>query len=372
MVLVQRRSVRASAVTLWTNGSWPRRWNRYAPDVHEGAGESLFDLPVPSALAEEEPDVRAVVEHIPDPDDDVALHEVAEWFLRQDPDGDRFATVLRESLDQVLDGPRTMRFRYSELRKTEKTHVGTIVEINLGKEFDLADGTQMDYCVAGHDVDCKYSMSLGGWELPLESLGHLVLLTWADDDTSRWAAGLWRVDPRHLGRGAGNRDRKKKMLVSGRERVRWLWRDAALSENLLLHLPAQVVEQIFQPRSGQQRINELFRLVQGRIIRRDVVLTVAQQKDGPRRARMAREAKYLGGEGIIVLGHYEWDVTVARSLGLPVPRSGEWVSARVAPTENEGPGTFLAESHWWRLAEPDEWVSAAPRVPRSRALGDAD
>lgn len=340
--------------------------------MHEVTSESLFDLPESAVLPDEEIDLQAVVGHIPEPDEDVALHQVAEWFLRKDPDGDRFATVLRDSLDQVLDGPRTMRFRYADLRKTEKTHVGTIVEINLGKEFDLADGSEMDYHVAGHDVDCKYSMSLGGWELPLESLGHLVLLTWADDDMSRWAAGLWRVDPRHLGRGAGNRDRKKKMLVSGRERIRWLWRDATLSENLLLHLPTDVVGRIFGARNGQQRINELFRLVQGRIIRRDVVLTVAQQKDGPRRARMAREEKYLGGEGIIVLGHYEWDVRVAQSLGLPVPRSGEWVSARVAPADVERPATFHADGCWWRLADPDEWVPAAPQVPRSRALGDTD
>jgi hypothetical protein len=215
-------------------------------------------------------------------------------------------------------------------------------------------------------------MFVGGWELPLESLGHLVLLTWADDEASRWSAGLWRVDPRYLGRGAGNRDRKKKMLRSGQERIRWLWRNEALPENLLLHLPQPVVERIFRPRSGQQRINELFRSVQGRIIRRDVVLTVAQQKDGPRRARMAREDRYLGREGIIVLGHYEWDVAVARALGLPVPRSGEWVSARVSSADAEGPATFEAGGTRWRLAGPEEWVSSAPRVPRSRSLGDPD
>lgn len=358
---------------MWTKRANRRLCTRYAPGVRGGGGgESLFDLPdLPGATADE-PDLEHIVQENPEPGDDGALGEVAQWFLRQDPEGDRFATVLRESLDQVLDGPRTMRFRYADLRKTEKTHVGTIVEINLGKEFDLEDGVAMDYRVAGHEVDCKYSMSFGGWELPLESLGHLVLLTWADDDASRWSAGLWRVDPRHLGRGAGNRDRKKKMLKSGHERVVWLWRDRNLPENLLLHLPPAVVERIFAPKSGQQRINELFRSVQHRIIRRDVVLTVAQQKDGPRRARMARETKYLGREGIIVLGHYEWDVAVARALGLPVPRSGEWVSARVAPAEAPGAPTFEAEGVLWRLAESEEWVSAAPRVPRSRALGETD
>ncbi|GAA3815427.1 hypothetical protein CSO01_37300 [Cellulomonas soli] len=280
--------------------------------------------------------------------------------------------MLRDSLDQVLDGPRTMRFRYADLRKTEKTHVGTIVEINLGKAFDLADGSEMDYRIADHEVDCKYSMFMGGWELPLESLGHLVLLTWTDDQASLWSAGLWRVDPRYLGRGAGNRDRKKKMLKSGQERIRWLWQNGDLPENLLLHLPGSVVERIFTHRNGQQRINELFRSVQGRIIRRDVVLTVAQQKDGPRRARMAREERYLGGEGIIVLGHYEWDVAVARTLGLPEPSSGEWVSARVAPADGADPATFEADGARWRLAEPEEWVPSAPRVPRSRSLGDPD
>lgn len=341
-------------------------------DVRDGPDESLFDLLDAPGARDDVPDLHLIAASIPETAEDRALREVAAWFLEKDPAGERFATVLRDSLDQVLDGPRTMRFRYSDLRKTEKTHVGTIVEINLGKEFDLADGVIMDYQVAGQEVDCKYSMFFGGWELPLESLGHLVLLTWADDDASRWSAGLWRVDPRHLGRGEGNRDRKKKMLKSGHEHVRWLWRDRALPENLLLHLPLPVLERVFHPTSGQQRINELFRSVQGRIIRRDVILTVAQQKDGPRRARMAREEKYLGGEGIIVLGHYEWDVAVARALGLPVPRSGEWVSARVAPADGPGASTFEAERLWWRLAGPDEWVSAAPRVPRSRSLGETD
>lgn len=308
---------------------------------------------------------------LPPPGDDSDLDRVRIWLLRQDPDGSRFARVLRESLDQVLDGPRTGRFRYSDLRKTEKTHVGTIVEINIGKEFEFPDGEVTDYRIAGVEVDCKYSMSRTGWAIPIEAIGHIVMVTWADDNVSKWSVGLWRVDPRHLNAG-NNRDRKKTIAKSGRENITWLWEEADLDENLLLHLDPATLAAIFAHEGkmkGQKRINELFRRVRGRIIRREVVLTVAQQKDGPRRARMAREPNQLGSEGVIVLGHYEWDVAIAKELRLPIPKSGEWVSARVVPASCESPEPyFRVDSECWRLAADEDPTHAAPVVPRSRSL----
>ncbi|MDZ4827141.1 MAG: NaeI family type II restriction endonuclease [Actinomycetota bacterium] len=296
------------------------------------------------------------------------LERVATWLLDRDLDGQRTAAVLRESIDQVLDGPRTGRFRYEDLRKTEKTHVGTIVEINLGKEFDLADGDTTDYRIAGIEVDCKYSMRLGGWELPLESLGHIVLLLWADDAQGCWSAGLWRVDEAHLS-GQGNRDRKRKMSRAGQDQIRWLWQRWPLEENLLLHLPAEELEAIFRHGGGQQRINELFRLVQGRIVRREVVLTVARQKDGPKRARDARLPRHLGREGIIVLGHDAAEVAVAEHLGLATPIKGEWIAVRVTPVdETSTRRKFKADGGWWATAEDDEESPAAPTILRPRSL----
>lgn len=300
---------------------------------------------------------------------DEELLRVQNWFRLNDPAGSRTMGVLRESLDQVLDGPRTRRFKYSDLRKTEKTHVGTIVEINLGKAFALSDGVKMDYTVAGVDVDCKYSMFMWGWEFPLESIGHIVLLTWANDDSSRWSAGLWRVNEEHLPQnGKGNRDKKRKMLKSGRDEIFWLWQNQTLDENLLLHLDPADTDAIFSQRSGMQALNELFRRVQGRIVRREVVLTVGQQRDSPRRARQTRERKHLGKEGIIVLGHYEWDVAVAARLNLPVPKNGEWVAARVTPDESATGSFFEAEGVRWRLAVAGDNVVPAPVIPRSKLL----
>lgn len=97
---------------------------------------------------------------------DHELHKVVQEVRTLDPDGERTATVLRNTLDQLYDGQHTGRYRWDQLYKTEKTHCGTLVEINLQREFDYADGTDMDYQIAGVDVDCKYSQSMGGWMIP--------------------------------------------------------------------------------------------------------------------------------------------------------------------------------------------------------------
>ena len=65
----------------------------------------------------------------------------------------------------------------------------------------------------------------------------------------------------------------------------WLAERAPLPENMLLHQKPTTRERILQHRSGQRRITEMFRLVQGRLVNREVVLTVARQDDGPKRAR---------------------------------------------------------------------------------------
>ena len=72
----------------------------------------------------------------------------------------RVATVLRDTLDQLYDGQRTGRYKWDQLHKTEKTHCGTLVEINMQREFQFADGKKLDYKIANTEVDCKYSQKL--------------------------------------------------------------------------------------------------------------------------------------------------------------------------------------------------------------------
>jgi len=200
-----------------------------------------------------------------------------------DPKGERIARVLRQTLDQLYDGQRTGRYRWDQLFKTEKTHCGTLVEINLQREFEFQDGLDLDYRIAGVDVDCKYSQTLNSWMIPPEAHGHLCLVVWADDQKSIWSMGVVRADQGHLNTGS-NRDNKATLNQAGREAISWLFRNSPLPPNVLLHLDRAVVDRFMAMKSGNKRINELFRQTLGMRVGRGVVATVAlacpRKRDG--------------------------------------------------------------------------------------------
>ena len=295
--------------------------------------------------------------------DDPELEAVVEEILAADPDGSRTSTVLRDTLDQLYDGQRTGRYQWDQLHKTEKTHCGTLVEINMQREFKFADGDKLDYRIAGVDVDCKYSMHLGRWMVPIEARGELLLGLWADDLESAWSMGVVRASEDRLTAG-GNRDLKASLNQAGKAAVRWLFDQQALPENTLLHLPAVDVEAIMSGRSGQARVNELFRRAQGRLVGRGVVATVAQQADPMKRVRGNRGARSaLRPEGIVILGQFASHQQIAEDLGLPIPGPGESVSARLAPAELGANRVAEIEASGWRLATDAEPVVVAPVLP---------
>ena len=190
--------------------------------------------------------------------DDRELAAVAAELRALDGDGARMATAIRGALDMLLDGQHTGRYRWDQLHKTEKTHAGTLVEIALARALRLAGGTVLDYTIAGADVDCKFSHRLGGWMIPPEAGGKLLLLVQASDEDGTWSAGLLRAITENLS-PAGNRDGKRSLNDRGRAAVRWLHARAPLQENALIRLPERDVAAIFARPSGQQRVNELFR-----------------------------------------------------------------------------------------------------------------
>ena len=290
--------------------------------------------------------------------EDVGLNRAVDWFRQQPDMADRFAGAIRRSLDEVFDGHRTGRYSLDQLSKVEKTYVGTKVEIIVQAEFGLQRGHRMDYLVAGEEVDAKWSMRSGGWMIPVEAVGELCLCITADDAKSTFSVGLVRAEAARL-RVNENQDKKRRLNDEGMSSMAWLKREGRLVENLILHLDDATRSSILDySLSGQSRVNQLFRKVHGRLIRREVVLAVAQQDDGPKRVRDAR--KHLQPEGIMVLGHQGSHPRIADAFGLVAPSKGSWIAVKVKQTTEPEPGTIEIEGKIWRLASQTDPVGPGP------------
>jgi hypothetical protein len=302
--------------------------------------------------------------------DDPALRSVADELISRDPDGLRLARVLRQTYDMLLDGQHTGSYRWDQLYKTEKTHFGTLVEINLQREFGFADGKAMDFAICGIDVDCKYSQGLADWMIPPEAVGHIILGLWASDDQGKWSLGLVRATDQLLTSSRGNRDLKRRLSAAGRAGVAWIFRGYVLPENALLRIPVLDVQKIFTcSRYGTKRVDMLFRLAQQRLISRTVVATVAQQEDYMKRVRgNGGSRSSLRPEGIVIIGQYESHRRIAQALAVPVPGLGESVSVQLARrrSRHDGLPFVMLDGGDWVVAQPHDQVQPAPVLPDIR------
>ncbi|TWP34095.1 NaeI family type II restriction endonuclease [Leekyejoonella antrihumi] len=301
---------------------------------------------------------------------DAALQQVFACWRQADVTNERAAAVVRATFDQLYDGQHTGRYRWDQLYKTEKTHFGTLLEINLRREFSdvIDDGVKLDYRIGGFDIDCKYSQKDGGWMIPPEAFGELLLVATADDAAATWSLGMVRASEDHL-RTSRNRDNKTQLNPTGRQAIQWLARDSALPPNVLLGLPRVTIDRIFAPKSGQRRLNELLRLVTNQRIGRNTIATVAQQDDYMKRVRSnggSRSA--LAPEGYLIPGgDYEAHRQIARQLGAGAPEPGEVVSLRVVPTSPGTPQSAELAGQTWRLARDGEAITVpAPVLPDTK------
>lgn len=259
-----------------------------------------------------------------------AVDPLAELIVQKlqagDPNGLLAGHALRDAIDYVLDGERTGRFDYKQLIGSERLVLNAKLVNALGRAWSLSAG-QLDFKIAGADVDAMFSHT-GRWMLAPEQFGQLCLLGAVDDARSLWSLGVLRLTDDALGRGA-NRDGKRALSAAGKRMIRWIYQDAALPENILLHLPEAVRSAVLSQQSSQERIDELFRTVQGKALNRVTVTTVAMQADAAKRVRDAR--RRLKPEGITILGYSHDHHATARKFGLPLPRRGEWLSTRLEP-----------------------------------------
>lgn len=248
--------------------------------------------------------------------------------------------LLRETIDAVIQTPRTGRRSYDELEKTEKTYIGTRVEIMIRAFFRLPKG-KLDLLILGEDADVKFTIG-GNWMMPGEVIGHPCLLLAADEERSRCYFGSFVADPAYLTEGA-NQDKKKSVSAAGFANILWLLNGTALPPNFWRTVPHEAAVAIAAHPTGNSRVMALFTHVQDRPIPREVIEATARQKDFMRRIRADNgrgTRDLLAREGILLLSG-KYDAALITALGLPSVNGNEFISHRpTGPREQAIVRTF--------------------------------
>jgi hypothetical protein len=272
------------------------------------------------------------------PQRDIGAERVVAELRRRCPSpASFFGGIVREAIDEMLDGPRTGRYRFAQLDKVEKAYIGIKLEILVRARLRLERGQLLDLRVGAEEVDVKWSMS-SSWEIPIEAVDRLCLCIGGVADLTRFKVGLVRAETRFLS-VSQNRDRKRKLNALGRTSMELLVPPTELPRNFLATLEEDEVERIMAGRSIQERVTALFSAHLRTPIPRDAVRTVARTEGDPiRRTRRDKSKRQEPLPGLEVLST-KYGRDVARELGLgdlppdhfmAIPRSD---LSRLAPAQ---------------------------------------
>ncbi len=232
--------------------------------------------------------------------------------------------LLRQAIDEVIDPARSKRFTLADLEKTEKTYLGTKIEILLRNALGFARGTTLDLSIDGVQVDVKNTVGTA-WTIPNEALGHPCILISSSEQKAVCSFGLIVIRREVLNAGR-NRDQKTTIKKSELTNVHWLLKDAPYPRNFWLGLKPEDRQAIVLPRGGTDRVAMLFRRYQRRPISRNLIVALAQQDDPMKRLRKNGGARdQLEAEGIRVLSG-KTQRRLIEELGLPFCEPDEFIS----------------------------------------------
>ncbi len=232
--------------------------------------------------------------------------------------------IFRQAVDEVIDAPRTNRFTIDELEKTEKTYLGTKVEILLRDFLKLPKGNILDLSIDGVEVDIKHTM-LKAWTIPRESHGHPALLLRLNEKKAICDAGLVLVRPEYLN-ASQNRDAKKTLSAAGVGNIWWLLKSHPYPPNFWEILPSNDRVAIFAAGSAKARLALLFAKLQRQPVSRLQVQAVAQQHDYMKRLRSNGGARdILFKQGIVLLSGRSNGALIS-NLGLGPVTVDEFIS----------------------------------------------
>jgi hypothetical protein len=154
------------------------------------------------------------------------------------------AAQVRRALDYALDGAES----FEELEAVEKSIIGIKIEKYWLRQFDFPmkktkqklerltrenpgqvfQNTLLDTEIANVPVDLKHTIG-DNWMVPLEAVGHWLLLFQTNMEGKTFNLGLFKADPENLTKG-GNQDKKVNICASAKETITWIIKDEPIPE----------------------------------------------------------------------------------------------------------------------------------------------
>lgn len=244
-----------------------------------------------------------------------------------------FPQLIRRAIDEVIDTPRTKRLLMNQLEKTEKTYIGTKIEILLRDFLGLPKGI-LDLVVDGVDVDIKNTIS-SNWMIPDEAVGKPCILVMSDEKLALCQLGIIFARIENLNPGF-NKDNKRSISTStGFLNINWILLNTPYPKNFWEDIDPKIAKWIMQGGSGNERLIRLFETLPKRPIHRNIIQGVARQQDYMKRLRRNGGARdTLSRNGIALLsGKYD-SPTISR-LGLVRIDNDEFISYKPENEEEE-------------------------------------
>jgi len=199
--------------------------------------------------------------------------------------------ILRTAIDEVIDTPRTGRFLIEQTEKTEKTYLGTKVEILLRAWLGFPKGSVLDMSINGTECDIKNTMHYN-WSIPRENVGRMAMLVKASEKKGVCSFGVAVLHDAYLNPGR-NQDKKRTMSAIGQQNIWWIIDGHPYPVNFWRMMTAPQREALMNAGKGTRRIAMLFETIQRRPISRQQVEDLAQQHDYMKRLRANGGARDL-------------------------------------------------------------------------------
>lgn len=269
------------------------------------------------------------------PDDQVVLARVSRAIEAAVPKGTDIKTLagqlIRQAIDEVIDAPRTKRLLLAHCEKTEKTYLGTKIEILLRSRLKLKKGQVLDLLVDGIEVDIKHSIARS-WMIPREAIGRVCLLVTEHEQRGEFSLGLLMCRPENL-RIAANQDRKVGVSADGLARAHWIVRNERYPKNIWIGFDPDLLDSIRKLRGGTKRLVLLFRKYQRKPVSRSAVAAIATQLDPMKRIRGNGGARSVLKPDRVAILSGKYHSELALELGLPRLYPDEFVS--VTPRDDD-------------------------------------